>query len=216
MRDVRIEVIPNGLDRDLFKPGDRTEARRQLGLPQDERIVLTGAVAAVKDERKGFSLLTEAIQSCANTGAAEKWRLLVFGADTGPGRESLGIPVSYCGTVDSEHELPRIYQAADAYALPSLQDNLPNTVVEAMACGTPVVGFRSSGLATMIRDGRTGRLAEPFSTSSLAAALRDVLESPVRENWSNACRQEFERVYAWPGPAERYVALYEEMLRGAV
>jgi glycosyltransferase involved in cell wall biosynthesis len=213
LRKARVEVIPNGLDGSLFKPGNPVEARRQLGLPEDEHVLLTGAVAAVKDERKGFALLTEAIRACADAGGAKKWRLLVFGADKGPGKESMGIPVSYCGTVDSESELPRIYQAADVYTLPSLQDNLPNTVVEAMACGTPVVGFRSSGLATMIRDGATGRLAEPFSTDSLAAALRDALAGSVRKDWSKACREEFERVYAWPRPAEQYVALYNEMLK---
>jgi glycosyltransferase involved in cell wall biosynthesis len=213
LKGARIEVIPNGLDGSLFKPGDRAEARRELNLRLDDRVILTGAVGAVKDSRKGFTLLAQAIRQCAAAGGVENWRLLVFGSADGPGAESVGIPVTYCGTVNSEQDLPRIYRAADVYTLPSLQDNLPNTVVESIACGTPVVAFRSSGLAAMIRDGITGRLAEPFSTKSLAAALRDALNPSHRDIWSHACREEFERTYAWPGPALRYIALYNEMLK---
>jgi len=212
-RTARVDVIPNGLDGNLFTPGDRSESRRQLGLKSDERILLAGAVGAVKDERKGFSLLIEAIKACVAEGSTEKWRLLVFGAEIGPGQEAIGIPVTYCGTVHDERDLPRIYRAADVYTLPSLQDNLPNTVVEAFACGTPVVAFRAGGLANMIGDGITGRLAEPYSTQSFAAALRDVLAAPAPDRWRKACREEFERVYAWPRPAENYLKLYEEMMK---
>jgi glycosyltransferase involved in cell wall biosynthesis len=169
-------------------------------------------VGAVKDGRKGFSFLTEALRTCHAHASAAKWRLLVFGADHGPGEETIGIPVTYCGTVHAEQRLPGIYQAADIYTLPSLQDNLPNTVVEALACGKPVVGFRTAGLATMIRDGDTGWLADPFSTDSLAAALRKALDGTARRQWNTACREEFERLYAWPRPAEEYIRLYKEML----
>jgi glycosyltransferase involved in cell wall biosynthesis len=211
MQRSRVEVIPNGLDGMKFKPEHSADARRRLDLPDDERILLTGAVGAVKDERKGFSLLVDALRACRTVGKTMKWRLLVFGANTGPGEDVVGIPVSYCGSVADEHALARIYQAADVYVLPSLQDNLPNTVVEALACGKPVVGFRAGGLATMVTDDRTGWLAEPFSTASLSAALVKAMESTSEEN-SAACRAEFDRVYAWPGPAEKYVRLYEEML----
>lgn len=213
---TRIEVIPNGLDGNLFKPGDRSDARRQLGLKDDERVLLAGAVGTVKDERKGFGLLIQAIHACVASGGAEKWRLLVFGAETGPGQETVGIPVTYCGTVNDQRHLPRIYQAADVYTLPSLQDNLPNTVVEALACGTPVVAFRAGGLANMIADGITGRLAEPFSTQSLAAAICDAVAASMHNTWRKACREEFERVYALPGPAKQYLNLYKEMMQGTV
>jgi glycosyltransferase involved in cell wall biosynthesis len=212
LRNARVEFIPYVLDGTLFKPGARTHARKQLGLPDDERILLTGAVGAVKDQRKGFHLLVEALRKNWSAGGTEKWRLLVFGADSGPGMETTGIPVSYCGTINSEADLPRIYQAADAFAIPSLQDNLPNTVLEALACGKPVVGFRSSGLATMIKDGRTGWLAEPFSTDSLANAIRNALAAGFAEEWCARCREDFDCLYGWPGPVHKYMSLYEEML----
>jgi glycosyltransferase involved in cell wall biosynthesis len=211
LRNARVEVIPNGLDGDLFKPGARAEARKRLGLQDGDRILLTGAVGAVKDERKGFALLTEALRTCWAAGGTEKWRLLVFGAEKGPGIETIGIPVSYCGTIAAERDLPAIYRAADVFVLPSVQDNLPNTVVEALACGKPVVGFRSSGLATMIADGRTGWLAQPFSASSLAVAVQHAMAATYGEEWSVACRNEFDRLYAWPRPAEKYLNLYAEM-----
>jgi glycosyltransferase involved in cell wall biosynthesis len=182
-----------------------------LGLASHERIVLAGAVDAVKDERKGFHLLAEAIRRCVSEGHTEDWRLLVFGANSGPGQETLGIPVSYCGSVNNERELPRVYAAADVYVLPSLQDNLPNTAVEAMACGVPVVAFRAGGLADIVCDGVNGRLANAFDVGSLAASLRAVLDRP-RGAWRQACRDEFERIYAWPGPANRYLEIYRELL----
>jgi glycosyltransferase involved in cell wall biosynthesis len=124
--------------------------------------------------------------------------------------------VTYLGSVRNEDDLPTAYRAADLFALPSLQDNLPNTVVEAMACGKPVVGFRAGGLATMIADGKTGRLAEPFSPESLAAALCDAMKASSSSQTSQDCRQEFERTYAWPGPAQRYAELYADIIGGAV
>jgi glycosyltransferase involved in cell wall biosynthesis len=209
-------VIPYGLDGNIFKPGSRSDARKQLGLPEGDRIVLTGAVGAVSDERKGFGLLVDALRKCWSAGGTEKWRLLVFGADAGPGLETLGIPVSYCGTVKAEADLARIYQAADVFALPSIQDNLPNTALEALGCGKPIVAFKASGLPSIVREGRTGWLATPFSADSLAIAVRSAIEATYGEEWSQACRAEFERTYAWPGPAKSYMNLYEEMLKRAL
>jgi glycosyltransferase involved in cell wall biosynthesis len=123
--------------------------------------------------------------------------------------------VTYCGTVEAEADLARIYQAADVFAHPAIQDNLPNTAIEALGCGKPVVAFRFGGLSSIVDDGRTGWLAAPFSTDSLAAALRTAIEATYGEEWSNACRTEFERTYAWPGPAKSYLKLYQEMLGAA-
>jgi len=212
LRNARIEVIPNGIDGDLFKPDDRAAARQQLAIPKDDRIVLTGAVGAVRDERKGFQLLTQALRICKQRGQTANWRLVVFGADSGPDEAEVGLPVTYLGSVHRENDLPVAYRAADVFALPSLQDNLPNTVVEALACGTPVVGFRASGLATMITDGKTGKLAQPFSPESLASALEEVIKTSSPAHWNRECRHEVEREYAWPGPAQRYARLYYELV----
>jgi glycosyltransferase involved in cell wall biosynthesis len=208
LKHARVDVIPNGIDGSLFKPGDRNTVRSKFSLAQDEKIVLTGAIGAVRDERKGFHLLKAALHSLSAAHRADKWRLVVFGADSGPGEAEMGIPVTYLGSVHDERELPAAYQAADLFVLPSLQDNLPNTVVEALACGIPVVGFRSSGLATMITDGKTGKLATPFSTASLADALFEVMAT---DTWSRDCRDEFEKTYEWPGPAHAYTRLYREL-----
>ena len=203
-RGTPVQVIPNGLDGALFSPGDRDEARRQLDLPSSERVLLAGAVGTVRDERKGFALLVDALRKCATSNVTRGWRLLVFGG-TGPGQESLGIPVSYLGNISDERRLPAFYRAADLYALPSLQDNLPNTVVESLACGTPVVGFRTSGIATIV-DGRTGRLAEPFSSESLASAITDGMSFSENRDWRAQSRRQFRAAVRVAGPCPELFA----------
>jgi glycosyltransferase involved in cell wall biosynthesis len=198
-----VTVIPYGLDTDLFTPRDYRAAREILGLPVDARVVLFVA-HSVGWQRKGFPLLLE---SLGLLGDLPGLHLMALGA--GQASHEVPVPSLHLGFVENERLVSMIYSAADVFVIPSVQDNLPNTVQEAMACGTPVVGFDAGGVPDMVRDGVTGRLASVGDPRDLARALRTVLED--REG-SRRMGLEGRRValeeYALEVQARAYAALY--------
>jgi glycosyltransferase involved in cell wall biosynthesis len=207
-----VQVIPNSLDLQVFAPMDRTQARASLGLPSGRPIVLFVA-DDLGNPRKGAPLLLEALRPA--TGEPDKRPLLVAlgGSNLGvaDGLECRRFPL-----VSDDHQLARIYAAADVLALPSLQDNLPNTMIEAMACGTPVVGFAAGGLPDMIRNGETGLLAALGDVAGLRGALTKIAGDPAlaralggraRERVAAECAPEIQ--------ARRYISLYSGMLHNA-
>ncbi len=202
-----VTVIPYGLDTDLFRPRDYRAAREMLGLPADARVVLFVA-HSVGWERKGFPLLLESLELL---GDLQGLHLMALG--TGGASHEASVPVLSLGFVENERLVSMIYSAADVFVIPSLQDNLPNTVQEAMACGTPVVGFDAGGVPDMVREGVTGRLARVGDPRDLARALQAVLEDreAARRMGVEARRVAVEE-YAMEVQARTYATLYAETL----
>jgi glycosyltransferase involved in cell wall biosynthesis len=166
----RIEVIPNGIESSLFCPGDRQAARRLLGLPEDRRLLLFGANHALSDANKGFDLLQEALL-LLDEGARQTTELVIFGENWNRPLPDCGLPVTNLGAVAHEEQLLSLYHAADLFVAPSRQENLPNMVLEAMACATPCVAFDIGGIPDMIRHGVTGYLARPYEVEDLATGI---------------------------------------------
>jgi glycosyltransferase involved in cell wall biosynthesis len=107
-----------------------------------------------------------------------------------------------------------VYSAADIFVVPSIQDNQPNTVLEAMACGTPVVGFDVGGIPEMIRSGMTGLLAPVGDAMSLGHAISELLQcSDKRTAMASACRNIVMQDYRRETQVRRYADLYESQLR---
>lgn len=182
----RVESIPNAIDSGIFHPQDRVEARRQLGLPQEERIVLFCS-QRVDDPRKGMHHLQAAMQQL------EGVRMLRVGK--GGDYE-----------VHNERDMARLYAAADVFVIPSLQDNLPNTIVEALSCGTPCVGFRAGGIPEMISHLQDGYVAQTGDADDLARGIRYALAHPeLREA---AHRHAAER-YSEAHVAHEHIRIYE-------
>jgi glycosyltransferase involved in cell wall biosynthesis len=200
-------VIPNCLDTDCFAPRPRAQARAAWGLTALRKYILFGAQAGTADPRKGFDLLLAALRSFAATGGAENTDLVVFGAG-GASLPDLGMHVHHVGPVDEPARLALLYAAADVFAAPSIQDNLPNTVVESLACGTPVVAFRTGGLPELVDHETTGWLAESFDPADFAAGLSYVLSRHLRVN----CRAAALARFTTSTVASRYAALYRTML----
>lgn len=140
----RVEVIPNGIDTDDFKPQDRGVCRRILNLPEDKNLILFGAMGATSDENKGFNLLRQAIAALPQRVSDKECLLVVFGAQK-LDLPDLQVEVRFMGTLADDISLAVLYAAADVMVVPSRQENLPNTLMEAMACGTPAVAFRTGG-----------------------------------------------------------------------
>ena len=212
-KDLRIEVIPNSLDITRFKPIDKRMSREILNLPQDKKLILFGAMGATRDLRKGFDLLQTTLQSLAQTDWKDKARLVIFGASKPERHVDLGIPAYYLGTLKDDISLSMVYSAADVFVAPSRQDNLPNIVMESIACGTPCAAFDIGGIPDMIDHQENGYLAEPFETDDLLCGITWILENRERHcKLSYHARQKAEREFNQDLQARRYLALYEELV----
>lgn len=208
----RIEVIPNGLDTDRYRPVDRAAARRALGLPGDRLLVAFGAVGADSDRRKGYAELRRALARLGASPAGEGVDLVTFGGDPGRAEEDPGLPVHRLGRLDGVRDLVRAYAAADVFVAPSLEDNLPNTVLEALACGTPVAAFAAGGIPDMVEPGVNGELAPVGDVEALARALAAILgDGDRRARMAAAARERAVRDHGAGRQARRYLRLYEEL-----
>lgn len=215
MGDWPITVIPYPIDLSIWAPFDQREARAILELPHDRPLVMFGTDGGTADPRKGADLLLSALQSLRTQldgTALEQLELVIFGQCQPAKPPDIDIPIHYSGRLHDDLSLRLLYAAADVFVIPSRQDNLPNTGLEAHACGTPVVAFRTGGLVDIVADRITGALADPFDPASLAAAIGWVLEdSRRRRQLGTAARLRAEQLW---DPA-RVSGLYAEVYRAA-
>jgi glycosyltransferase involved in cell wall biosynthesis len=211
----KILTIPSPLDLSIFYPRPRNKVRDKLGLPQEKRLLLF-ASAKLDDPRKGFIYLQQTLarmRSFAPKGV-ETMGLALLGKKSGKIPESIeGFPVYYLGVLDSETAMAEAYSACDIFINPSLADNLPNTIVEAMACGVPVVAFASGGIPEMMIHQESGYLAPPTSVEGLAAGIQFILSSPERYQKIQQAAVEFIRKnYNYSTVAKRYLSVYQEIM----
>jgi glycosyltransferase involved in cell wall biosynthesis len=208
-RNSRIEVIPNGLDLNRFKPSDQRRARDILSLPQDKKLILSGAKGATSDRNKGFHLLSEALRELADSTHNNSTELLIFGSTEPGSSPNLGFKTHYLGWQNDEVGLARLYAAADVFVLPSLQENLPFTVMEAMACGTPCVAFNQGGVPDLIDHQQNGYLATLYEPADLARGIAWVLDDNERLNeLAGRAREKIIGTFALEMIAGRHLELY--------
>lgn len=197
--------IPYGLNHNIFKPTDKKYSRELLGLPLDKKIILFVS-ASLDNKRKGFEYLLKATEQlneqedvalCAvgNTIANELNKKNLF----------------YLGNITDERLMSAVYSAADVFIIPSLEDNFPNTVLESLMCGTPVIGFPIGGIIDMVEDGKNGYLCENVSSDALTITIRKYLNKPDLFK-SDEIRKEALKKYDLPVQAEAYIALYKELM----
>ena len=167
-RDCRIERITTGVDIDLFSPMVREAARERLGLPLDRKLILFGANNGVRNPKKGFSHLVDALSRLRALGKADDVELVVFG---GTDRPSIPLPVHVMGSIHDEARKAALFSAVDVFATPSLEENLPNTVIEAMAAGTPAVAFDVGGTGELIEHQVNGYLARSGDSDDFCRGL---------------------------------------------
>ncbi|WP_373540791.1 glycosyltransferase family 4 protein [Chamaesiphon sp.] len=212
-QDLRIEVIPNGLDIKTYKPIDKKLARSILGLSIDAQIVLFGAVDATSSPRKGFKFLEPALQKIRQYQDLNNIELVIFGSSQPLNPPNLGFKVTYLGRLNDDISLSLVYAAADVFVAPSIEDNLPNTVLEALACGTPCVSFKIGGLSDAIEHEQNGYLAQPFDTDDLAHGIVWVLADRERHRkLGDRARAKVESEFTTALCAHRYQNLYENLL----
>lgn len=211
-----VRVIPNPIDLTFWAPVERRQARSLLNLPLDSPLILFGAAGGTSDPRKGGSLLLEALyrlRTLIDNGDAPEPYLAVFGQSRADPSFDPPFSIRYLGHISDELHLRLLYAAADVFVIPSRQDNLPNTGLEAHACGTPVVAFRVGGLVDIVDHGVTGFLAEPFSPQAFAQAIHSVLFDPERSiSFGAAARCRAESLWSPQRIADLYVNLYSQII----
>ena len=202
-----VTVIPNGVDINLFSPRNATGFRKVLDIPPDARVILFVAESITK-RRKGVSILLDALKLL---GEESKYVLVSVGG--GSIEAATEIRHMSLGRIEDERILSAIYSMADVFVIPSVEDNLPNTVLESMACGTPVVGFDVGGIRDMVHDGQTGALIKKGDAGGMARAIRDLLVNGERlETMASRCREIVLSEYSLDIQARRYIELYEDMI----
>ena len=198
LREARFVSIPN-------------PTRQRLGLPEGKRLILFAA-AKLSDTRKGAAFLLEACRLLAAEieGALE---IILMGSDAAELSALSPVPVRALGYISGAAELAVAYSCADLFVIPSLEDNLPNTIMEAMACGTPCVGFRTGGIPEMIDHEVNGYVATSRDSADLARGIAWVLGHPEPAKLSAACREKVMSVYQESVVAKKYIALYQKLIQ---
>ena len=206
---VRVEIIPYGVPIDLFRPVPAAVARKELGLPHDR--CLLGLAAASFDARKGSDVFLAAVRQLTH----ERFGLVIWGDDAHCPWPA-GIEIRRFGFVADPAQMRRLYSACDLFVCPSRLDNLPNTVLESLACGTPVVGSAVGGIPEMVRPGETGWLYADNQSDACAAALCSaILEKEAWPRYRERCRRLAETEYAPPRQAQAYLRLFAELTQPA-
>ncbi len=213
LRDKTIKSIPNPLDTTVFKPLDKKACRISENLPTNKKLILFGA-ANVNDTRKGMSFLIEALQLFKQRYAdyAPQIELVIFGKVNPATLETIPFEKHLLNYVSGTDRLINIYNAADLFVLPSLQDNLPNTVAEAMGCGVPVVAFKTGGVPEMIDHLKNGYLAEAKNASDLANGMFQVLFEVSGMKYGENAREKALTSYSEEVVVAEYLKVYNDAL----
>lgn len=204
----RITAIPNVLDSHVFRPlPDKEALRRELGLPLDKRLVLFVAQTA-DNPMKGMDYLYKALQLLENE--RDDIALVVIGSWKAEGRPTLRSLSINLGYIVDPCKMAKIYNAADVFVLPSLSENLPNTIMEAMGCALPVVAFQVGGIPEMISHRQTGYLAQYRSAEDLKEGIVYCLDESRREALSRAALHRALTLYSPQSVAMKYVEVYHQ------
>ena len=205
MPNANVRHINNCIPHNIFHPQDRQDARKAFSLPQDQKLILF-TCQKVTDKRKGMAYLLEALKYLNEP----KPHLVVVGGNTEDLLNSnLGIDkgnLHFIPYVNGEREMARLYSAGDCFVTPSLQDNLPNTIAEAMSCGTPCVGFNAGGIPEMISHMKNGYVAQYCDSKDLAHGIECALSHP---EWKEAAMHSAAHDYSEDRVAKEYAKAYE-------
>ena len=209
---VRVEVIPTGIDASIFKPILREAARSNLGLPLNKKLVLFIATTGFANERKGGRLLEQSLQELHDMSLGELPDIVVLGRRQGISSVNEKFTV-HSREFNDDESLANLYAACDVSVAPSKADNLPLTVLQSMACGTPCVAFDIGGMGDAIEHRVNGYLAQPFDLRDFAEGIHFVLSEAVRyEALSAECLKKIHAGFTSRHEAEQYLKLFDELL----
>ena len=209
----KLKSIPNPIDTRVFQPGSRDEARRRLGLPLDLRLALFVSQRAT-NQNKGVDYLIEACRQLNEQypDMQSQTGVVILGGHADEVVSQLPFSSFPLGYISDEHRIIDVYRAADVFVLPSLSENLPNTIMEAMACGVPCIGFKVGGIPEEIDHQKNGYVATYRDAADLARGLRWVLYESDHDALSSAAVAKVKRCYSQQSVALHYTELYNEAI----
>ena len=214
-KNVRIEAIPNGIDTQIYRPIDKGQCKRDLEIDPSS-IVLQFGAQNNQEKRKGFSYLIDAMKLCLQNHAFDKLckegKVIILCVGT-PSREIEELPIQNksVGYIDNDTEMVKLYNATDIFILPSLEDNLPNTMIESMACKTPVIGFDTGGIPEVVNH-ENGRVVERENTQQLAEAIIELVLNPVlRADLGDAGHHLINSRYKIADQAKNYIDFFNDI-----
>lgn len=210
-----VTVIPYPIALDVWRPLRKELARELLGLRPEADVVLMGAYGGLSDPRKGGDLAIAALSALSDTDF-KKSQLLVFGQSAAAPHAAAAfpLPTRFLGRIHDDLTMAIAYSAADLMLVPSRQDNLPNTAIEALACGTPVVGFAVGGMPDIVQHKDTGWLAKPYEIADLAAGISWALSRKGTDcELRRRCRDSAVAKFSPNEVAAQYVNVYREACR---
>ena len=211
-KNAPTRVIANGIETSTFRPHEKKFARSTFGLPLEKKLILFGA-SNENEPNKGGHLLLPALMQLADSHLANSIAVACFGPNIPRGFEKLPFPVYGQGYLHDSLTLALLYSAADVFVAPSMQDNLPNTIVEALSCGCPSVGFDIGGIPDLIIQHKTGYLAPSFETDQLSRGIEWVLENDARrETLAANAREKALRDYSIQTQSQTYLHLFQEVV----
>lgn len=205
-------TIPNPIELNhLWQPIDKSFARAVLGLDQQKKYVLSGSAGGMA-HLKGEDLLNESLTKLS-THSADAFELLIFGQSQPLAKIETPFKTRWLGRVNDDHVMRLIYSASDVMAVPSRIDNLPNTAIEAHACGVPVVAFDVGGLSDIVDHLQSGWLAPAFDTDNLAHGIFWVLQDSTRlAQLSSHARKIAEQRFAPKLISEKHLEIYQKAI----
>lgn len=205
--NYHIKVICNGVNIETFRPIDKKIAKKDLGLPVDKKIILAGVMSA-NDIYKGYEKLYNALGHLCK----EKYMLLLFGNIQEKEIDNIKMECKVLGFIKDDNILIKAYSSADVYVLSSIQEAFGKTIIESMACNTPVVCFDNSGPRDIITHKEDGYKASPFDSKDLANGIEWITNN---ENYEYICRNAREKVlreYNINEIAKKYISFYQEII----
>jgi glycosyltransferase involved in cell wall biosynthesis len=212
LKSFNITSIPNPIDTEVYSPKNKLETREQWGINPFAKIILFGA-ANINDRRKGveyfLSALNHLTMNCPDKGLVE---VVIFGKNKHFDITQLPFKAHSFSLITSQQELAELYSLADVFVLPSTEDNLPNTVMESMACGTPVVAFKVGGIPEMIDHQQNGYLAEFKSGADMAKGIFEILYTDDNTRYSKSARDKVLNDFNNEKVAQQYMEVYRSIL----
>jgi len=208
LNKYQINIIPNCVNIEIFKPKDKISIRKKLGIPINKKLILYVA-NDLRNERKGFFYFLQALKFLK----IKNWMVITVGEKTHLDEKMrMIVDIKQIGYVSDQNFISEVYSAVDVFCISSLEENFPITVLESLACGIPVVGFKVGGIPEQVPE-ECGILVPPRNSKALGKVLMNLLQDDkLRENMSNNCRAHCVAHYTIEKFRERYIKLYGEIL----